>query len=170
MTRGVSLLQASLGSAVCIAIVAGAAAIVGQPLIAPPFGATALMCNVLPGTPSSAPRNVVVGHALGLLCGFAALAVTGALGMPSALAGGFRPEHVLAGALAVGATVATTEWLGVRHPPAAASTLIVSLGVLQKPTQLVAVACGAAALAATAWLVHRLCRVPYPAWAPADPG
>ena len=169
MSKGVSLPVAAAGSAVTISLVAGASWWAGQPLLAPPLGATALLCIVVPQAPASAPRNVVLSHAIALFCGWAALAVSGALGAPSALAAGFRPEHVLSSALALGGTVALTERLHVRHPPAGATTLIVSLGVLQQPVQFAAVVCGAALTAGCALALHRLSGVPYPAWRAAEP-
>jgi CBS-domain-containing membrane protein len=169
VTNGhLSVPAATIGSAFTIALVAGVSYLVHAPFLVPPLGATALLCVVIPRANASAPRNVVCSHALALLCGWVALAVSGAIHLPSAFVGGFQPAHVLSAALALGLTVATTERLHVRHPPAGATTLIVGLGVVPDPSQFLAIVGGAALTAYGALLVHRLAGNPYPAWAPID--
>ena len=164
--RHLSVPAASLGSAFTIALVAGASYFVHEPCLAPPLGATALLCVIIPGANASAPRNVVCSHALALVCGWAALVVSGANHLPSAFVGGFQPAHVLSAALAMGLTVAVTERLHVRHPPAGATTLIVGLGVVPEPAKFLAVVGGAALTAYGAMLVHRVAGNPYPVWRP----
>ena len=114
-------------------VAAGAAWLTGQPLLAPPLGATAFLALAVPLAPSSAPRNMLYGHAIGLAAGFLALQLTGAGELPSALAHGFTFNHVLACALALMFTAAGTEGLGCSHPPAGATTLVVALGLLPAP-------------------------------------
>jgi len=169
VTKGhLSVAAASFGAAFTIALVAGTSFLVHEPCLVPPLGATALLCVVIPRANASAPRNVVCSHALALLCGWVALMVTGAGHLPSAFIDGFQPVHVLSAALALGLTVATTERLHVRHPPAGATTLIVSLGVMPQPSHFLAVVGGAALTAYGAMLVHRLAGNPYPLWRPLD--
>jgi CBS-domain-containing membrane protein len=169
VTKGhLSVAAASVGAAFSIGLVAGASYLVHEPCLVPPLGATALLCVIIPRANASAPRNVVCSHALALLCGWAALLVTGAGHVPSAFIGGFQPVHVLSAALALGLTVATTERLHVRHPPAGATTLIVSLGVMPQPSHFIAVVGGAALTVYGAMLVHRVAGNPYPVWRPLD--
>lgn len=164
------LLFSSLGCAAAILVAAGTAWATRQPCLAPPLGATALLCFRAPGSPVISPRNILAGHALGMLCGWLALAVTGTLGLPSALAGEFTAGHAAGSALALGLTVLATEGLGVPHPPSGATTLVVSLGLMQQPLQFAALELGAALVAACAWIAHRARGKHYPRWRPAAPG
>ena len=157
------------GSSASIALVALLSWACGEALLAPPLGVTAFLCLAVPLVPSSCPRNVVLGHALGLASGWVALQLSGAMALPPALAGGFTTAHVASAAIAIFLTVLATEGLSLSHPPAGATTLIVALGVLRTPGQLAFVLLGAGAVAALAFLLLRAARVPYPAWAPPRP-
>ncbi|MGO4435525.1 HPP family protein, partial [Paenarthrobacter sp. RAF9] len=48
--------------------------------------------------------------------------------------------HLLAGALSVALTTLVLTWARKPHPPAGATTLIVSLGILTSPAQLLSMA------------------------------
>jgi CBS domain-containing membrane protein len=167
VTRGLlSVPAAAVGCAFTIGLVAGASYVVDVPLLVPPLGATALLCVIIPGANASAPRNVICSHALAVLCGWIGLVLSGSLTLPSAFIGGFQPPHVLSAALSLGLTVAVTERLHVRHPPAGATSLIVALGVVPQPAQYAAVVGGAALTAYGALLVHRLAGNPFAVWRP----
>ena len=55
--------------------------------------------------------------------------------------------------------------LNVPHPPAAATTLIVSLGVVSRPAYLVVLEAAVALLVLQAIIINRLTGVRYPFWA-----
>ena len=55
--------------------------------------------------------------------------------------------------------------LNVPHPPAAATTLIVSLGVVTRPAYLIVLEAGVALLVVQAIIINRLTGVRYPIWA-----
>jgi CBS-domain-containing membrane protein len=55
--------------------------------------------------------------------------------------------------------------LNVPHPPAAATTLIVSLGLVTRPGYLVVLEAGVALLVLQAIIINRLAGVRYPLWA-----
>jgi len=158
----------ALGSAFTISLVAAVSWLFQAPVLVPPLGATALVCVLLPRANASAPRNVICSHVIACACGYFAQVVTGAIRMPSAFVGGFHPVHILSAAIAMGLTVALTERLHVRHPPAGATTIIFGLGVLQQPIAFVAVACGAAITAYGAGLVQFVTGRPFPIWRPLD--
>jgi hypothetical protein len=82
---------------------------------------------------ASRPRNALVGHAAGLVAGIGALYAFGLRDDPSAPVGGLTVACLFAGAVSV--AVATLVLTAVRtpHPPAGATTLIVSLGILTGP-------------------------------------
>jgi hypothetical protein len=54
--------------------------------------------------------------------------------------------------------------LRAAHPPAGATTVIVSLGLLDTPEQMAALAIGVLLVAIPAGIINRLCGVPAPLW------
>lgn len=104
--------------------------LVNAPCLAPPLGVTAVLCVQNPGHPACSPRSIVLGHALGIASGLSAAALCGVLGASSALAGPFTLGHALASGLAITLTVLTTVWFRCPHPPAGATTLVASLGLM----------------------------------------
>ncbi len=59
--------------------------------------------------------------------------------------------------------------LDVSHPPAGATTLIVSLGIISKPSELAIIEVAVFLLVAQALAINRLAGLPYPLWsAPAQ--
>jgi CBS-domain-containing membrane protein len=67
-----------------------------------------------------------------------------------------------AGSLAVTALVLIV--VRATHPPAGATTLIVSLGLLRTPSQLVVAACSVVAVTAVDWLFNRATGQAMPVW------
>ena len=55
--------------------------------------------------------------------------------------------------------------LRAAHPPAGATTIIVSSGLLAEPEQMLAVAVGVLLLTVAGWLLNRAMGVPAPMWA-----
>ncbi len=115
-----------------LGVVGGLAALAGQPWLFPSLGPTAFLHAVSPDEPGARMWNTLVGHAIGASAGFAALFLCGAQHMPSALTAEATPiSRVAATALAVGLTVALQLKLEAKHPPAAATTMLVTLGGLK---------------------------------------
>lgn len=56
--------------------------------------------------------------------------------------------------------------LRVSHPPAGATTLIVSLGLISRPRDLLILEIAVVLLAALAIGINRLAGLPYPLWSP----
>ena len=54
--------------------------------------------------------------------------------------------------------------LDVSHPPAGATTLIVSLGIISRPRELVIIEVAVFLLVAQALVINRLAGLPYPLW------
>jgi CBS-domain-containing membrane protein len=73
--------------------------------------------------------------------------------------------RILAVALSLATTGALMILLNVPHPPAAATTLIVSLGVVSKPAYLLVLEGAVALLVGQAIVMNRLTGVRYPLWA-----
>jgi len=78
--------------------------------------------------------------------------------------GSFDLRPVLASALSLSATAALMILLDASHPPAGATTLIVSLGIITRPLYLAVIELAVFVLIAQAFCIHRLARLPYPIW------
>ncbi|SBT46064.1 HPP family protein [Micromonospora auratinigra] len=125
------------GSAIAVVVAGTVALLTGQLWLFPSLG-PAIMSHVeQPGKPESSPRNTVIGHLVALLAGYAMLVVTGLARHRSVLDEGVTPARIVAAAGSLAVTAAVLVLLRAAHPPAGASTLIVSLGLLHTPTQLV---------------------------------
>jgi hypothetical protein len=149
---------------ISIGILCGLAMVFQTPFIFPSLGATAFLLFFTPTTPAASPRNTLCGHAIGIACGYAALYVTGLhlVGPANVTALGWT--RILATALSLGATGALMIWLNVPHPPAAATTLIVSLGLISKPPYLLVLEAAVGLLVLQAIIINRLTGVRYPLW------
>lgn len=154
---------------VTIGVLAILALVTRNPFVFPSLGPTAYLLFFTPLGRTSSPRNTVFGHAIGLVCGYAAFAATGAGALPFGEHPGIFWPTVLAAALSLSATGAFMVLLDVGHPPAGATTLIVSLGIISKPSELAIIEVAVFLLVAQAFAINRLAGLPYPVWsAPAQ--
>lgn len=153
-----------LNSFVTIALLTLLALLTRSPFVFPSLGPTAYLFFFTPLAESSSPRNAVFGHAIGLLCGFAAYKVTGMHPFPEGFGGEVYWPRILASALALSLTGSIMVLLHVSHPPAGATTMIVSLGILAKPEYLLIIEVAVVLVAAQAFVINRLAGLPYPVW------
>ncbi len=154
---------------ITIGVLALLALVSRNPFVFPSLGPTAYLVFFSPLAKASSPRNTIFGHAIGLVCGYAAFVVTGAGALPFGAHPGIFWPRILAAALSLSATGAFMVLLGVSHPPAGATTLIVSLGIISKPRELVIIEVAVFLLVAQALAINRLAGLPYPWWkAPAS--
>lgn len=149
---------------ITIGVLALLALVSRNPFVFPSLGPTAYLLFFSPLTKASSPRNTIFGHAIGLLCGYGAFVVTGAGTVPFGVHPGIFWPRILAAALSLSATGAFMVLLGVSHPPAGATTLIVSLGIISKPRELVIIEVAVFLLVAQALVINRLAGLPYPLW------
>jgi CBS-domain-containing membrane protein len=118
-----------------------------------------------PTSPTSSPRHTMYGHAIGIACGYLALRVTGLAHAPPATVAGVDAPRVLAAALSLASTGALMILLKAAHPPAGATTLIVSLGIVTKPSFLLLIEVAVGLLTLQAIAINRLAGLDYPLWA-----
>jgi hypothetical protein len=150
---------------ISIGILCGLAKLFQTPFIFPSLGATAFLVFFTPTAPAASPRNALCGNAIAIACGYAALRVTGLEHAGPAIVTDVSWTRILAVALSLATTAALMILLNVPHPPAAATTLIVSLGVVSKPAYLLVVEAAVALLVGQAIVINRLTGVRYPLWA-----
>src|ERR1051326_179824 len=136
------------------------------PLVFPSLGPTAFLLFASPESPSACPRNTLCGHAIGILCGYGALCLTGLQHAPSAMLEGVNLARVIAAAVSLASTGALMLVFRVAHSPARATTLIISLGIITHPLYLLAIEAAVALIVIQALVTHRLRGIQYPLWAP----
>ncbi|PPD44456.1 MAG: HPP family protein [Methylocystis sp.] len=142
---------ALIGGAV-IGLVGALALFFRQPWLIPSLGPTIFLQLVNAADPAARPRAILLGHAIGVAAGFGALFLCGAQGAPPVFGEQIlSPGRLVATALAVGATIFVQTLAGAKHPPAAATTMLITLGGV-KPAwgAVLAIAAGVALAAAAA--------------------
>ncbi len=149
---------------ITIAVLALLALVSRNPFVFPSLGPTAYLLFFSPMSKASSPRNTIFGHAIGLICGYAAFVLTGAGAQPFGVHPGIFWPRILAAALSLSATGALMVLLDVSHPPAGATTLIVSLGIISKSRELVIIEVAVFLLVIQALGINRLAGVRYPIW------
>ena len=153
------------GGLLTIALSGVIAWLVEEPLVFPSLGATAFLFFETPMAEVASPRNTLTGHYVGAAIAFFWLFVFGLLDAPSALEEGFTLERAAAVALSVGCTGGVLRLMRAAHPPAGATTVIVSAGLLTSGNELLALAAGVGLLTLSAGALNRLLGVPAPRWA-----
>jgi len=149
---------------VTIALLAMVALATGTPFVFPSLGPTAFLFFFDPRAPSASPHHAIVGHAIGILCGYGSLLIFHLEHSGSALALGVTWSRVLAAALSLAATGAVMILLNAAHPPAGATTLIISLGAISRPAHLVIIELALVLLVVQAIVINRLAGLDYPLW------
>jgi CBS-domain-containing membrane protein len=142
----------------CIVILAVSGAIglaLRQPWLFPSLGPTVILMLESPTDPSARLENTLVGHLVAVVVGLGSLVLCGLYGQPSAPTAGLSPRYVIAGVLSVTVTMLVLMALHRPHPPAGATTLLVSLGILTTPSQLLSVVGAVVVVAVLCWLASR---------------
>lgn len=150
---------------VTIAILAGVAMVSGTPFVFPSLGPTAILLFYTPLSPTASPRHTLYGHAIGILCGYGALLLMGLHHAPSAIGTNVDGRRIMAAALSLALTASLMILLKAAHPPAGATILIVSLGVVTKPFYLLIIEIAVALLVGQGIVINRLAGLDYPLWA-----
>jgi hypothetical protein len=127
-----------------------------QPWLFPSLGPTVMLFFESPRQRSARPLNTIVGHLVGLVVGYACYLAFGLAGAPPAPVGGLTPAYVAAGALSVALTTVVLTLLALPHPPAGATTLLVSLGILAKPVDLLDIAGAVVLITLAGWALNRV--------------
>ncbi len=159
-----------INGCISIGIMSALALLTKSPFIFPSLGPTAFLFFYTPTAPSASPRNTIIGHGIGVLAGYFSLMLTGLTLAGPALAVGVTWPRVLAAALSLGLTAGLMVLLKAPHPPAGATTLIISLGILTKPWQLLLLMVAVLLLTLQAFVINRLAGIPYPLWQPRAQG
>lgn len=155
---------AAVNGLISIGLMAAAAVATGTPLLFPSLGPTAFLLFYSPLTPAASPRNTLGGHLIGAVSGYLSLALFGLLEATFVAGAPLTSARIGAAALSLGLTSGAMIWLKFPHPPAGATTLIVSLGILREPWQLVVLMLAVVLLVLQGFTINRLAGLPYPRW------
>ncbi|NLD75528.1 MAG: HPP family protein [Acidimicrobiales bacterium] len=159
-------LFAFVNGVLSIALMSIAALVTGAPFIFPSLGPTAFLLFYTPTQPAASPRNTLGGHAIGAAAGYLSLVIFGLTENAAALVEGVGADRVGAAALSLGLTSGLMVWARVPHPPAGATTLIISLGILREPEDLLVLMLAVALLVVQAYVINHLAGIDYPRWSP----
>ena len=150
-----------------IGLMAAVALVTRAPFVFPSLGPTAFLFFYTPTAPTASPRNTICGHLIGALAGWTSLYLFGLTTAPPALTAGVEWPRVGAAALSLGATSGLMVLLRVPHPPAGATTLIISLGLMPHLWQIPVLMAAVVLLTGQAFAINRLAGIDYPIWSPA---
>jgi CBS-domain-containing membrane protein len=153
-----------VNGSLAIGVMSLLALVTGQAFIFPSLGPTAFLFFSTPMAPVACPRNAICGHLTGALAGWVSLVLFGLTEAGPAYVVGVDGPRVAAAALSLGLTGGVMVLLKAPHPPAGATTLIVSLGILHTPPQLAVLMLAVVLLTLQAIAINRLAGMPYPLW------
>jgi CBS-domain-containing membrane protein len=156
-----------INGCISIGLMSALAVFTGSPFIFPSLGPTAFLFFYTPTAPAASPRNTIIGHAVGAIAGYLSLMITGLTAVGPAFSVGVTWPRVIAAALSLGLTAGVMVLLKAPHPPAGATTLIISLGILHYPWQLALLMAAVVLLTIQAIVINRLAGIPYPLWSAA---
>ena len=157
---------AFLNGLLTIGILATVAKVTGTPSLFPSLGPTAFLLFATPMLVSACPRNTIEGHGIGVVSAYLALVLFGLQHHPAVAVEGVTWPRVWCAALALALTSGFMVWLARPHPPAAATTLIVALGILHEPRDLVVLMLAVVAMVVQGFVINRAAGLDYPAWSP----
>ena len=158
-----------INGCISIGLMALTALVTGAPFVFPSLGPTAFLFFYTPTAPTASPRNTIIGHGIGASMGWLSLQVFGLADEGPAVTSDVTWERVFAAALSLGLTAGVMVLLRSPHPPAGATTLIISLGVMREPWQIAVLMMAVVMLTLQAFAINRAAGIPYPLWNPAPP-
>lgn len=139
-----------------IATLSALAYFTGSMFVFPSLGPTAILFFMSPGSKEAKPRNVMIGHAIGITCGYLALVVTGLAHAPSVVDSSVTWPRIVAASLALAATGAGMVLAKSPHAPAGATTLIIALGFITAPSSLIIIEVAVGLLVLQALIINYL--------------
>lgn len=167
--RPVVAAHAFVGCALTLAVAGAVAHLSGSIWVFPSLGPTAMLQIERPMAPDSTPRNTFIGHLVAIAAGYLALVAARLTNDPGVLITGVSWPRAGAAAGSLAVTALALLILDASHPPAGATTLIVSLGLLHTPRQLLVVGGGVVLVTAVGWLYNRATGQPMPLWRLPEP-
>ncbi len=132
IARRKDVLIAPLCEAALILVAGLTAWALHKPLFFASLGPTAYELTETPDSPTARPYNILVGHGIGVVSGFAALWLTHAWRTPAVSSSDVSLLRVYAAVLATLLTVGGTMLTRAAQPAALSTTLMVATGSMQR--------------------------------------
>jgi uncharacterized membrane protein len=146
-----------VSAAVLILIVGLISVATETPMLFPSLGPSAYLIGEMPAHPTSRWYNTILGHLIGLILGFVMVALFSAENDPSLLNDlTLTSGRMWAAVIAILFTVLIPMLLHASHPPAAATTLLVTLGAIKTITEGIYLMIGVIILALIGELLRQL--------------
>jgi CBS-domain-containing membrane protein len=155
----------AVNGALALGLIAALALATRTPFIFPSLGPTAFLQFTTPMAPAASPRNTFLGHTIGVAAGWLTLWLFGLTAAPPALTAGVDWARVGAAVVSLGVTSGAMVLIRAQHPPATATTLIISLGLMPHLWQVPVLLGAVLVLTAEAFAINRLAGLAYPTWA-----
>lgn len=154
----------TVNAGISIGLIAVIAQLTQQAFMFPSLGAMAFLLFYVPLSQSASPRNALTAHTIGAVVGWSCLTLFGLQEAPSVLIVGMDWWHAGAATVSLSITAGLMTFLRVPHPPAGATTLVVTLGLMPQLHQIVFLLFGVVLLLIQAFVMNRLAGIPYPVW------
>lgn len=124
-----------LASGILILVAGAMTLATGKPWLFAGLGPTAVMLAASPSHPTTRFHSIVLGHAVALACAWLAVLLLGAGSSAGLFSGPPSVARIWASAFAVAVTVLVQPSVRAYHPPAAATALLITLGVYRMSWQ-----------------------------------
>jgi len=118
---------------------------------------------------ASSPRSTILANTFALVIGYASLAAFRLLDHPSAVQEGVTFARAGAVISAVGVTGGLLVLLRAVHPPAGSTLLLVTLGIMHRPLQLLCILATIVIVTIVAWGLNRIAGIEVPVWSATQP-
>lgn len=155
---------AFLGCLVIIILVGLTGLLIQWPFLFPSLGPTAILFFERGQRPAGQPRNVIVGHGVAILSGWLSLIVFGLISAEPVFATGLTPAYIGSAALSLGLTAFIKHVCRAPHPPAGATTLVISLGIFSSHFDMFIIAVSVILTTALGFILNRISGGNMPVW------
>lgn len=127
--RAFNILLRSVLGGLLVLLAGGLGYVTGNVWLFPSLGPSIFLHVVSPHLKSSSLYNMVVGNLVGIIIGYILAIITGAAYVQSPLAVGYlQLSHVVASCISLALVILIHIPLKASHPPAAATTFLITLG------------------------------------------
>ncbi|HLR77114.1 MAG TPA: HPP family protein [Balneolaceae bacterium] len=157
-------IYAFIGCSTSISLIGLIGLLAHWPLLFPSLGPTVILFFERGQRPAAWPRNTIIAHGIAIAAGWVSLALFGLLDEPNILMSGITTAHISAGAFSVALTAFVKHLFHAPHPPAGATTMIISLGFFTTLPQLTVMALSLILVTIFGWSLNRILGGVMPLW------
>lgn len=161
--RGIAF-YAFLGCLSLIALIGITGLLLNRPMLFPSLGPTAILFFERGQRPAAWPRNVLIGHGIAICAGWLSLAVFGLINAQPVFTTGITAAYIGSAAMSLGLTAFFKHLFHAPHPPAGATTLIISLGIFHSLFDMGIIAASVVLTTIVGFLLNRLSGGMMPIW------